>query len=334
MSGWFIDIGAFVLGVVLLIIGGDTLVRGAVALASRFGVPAFIIGLTVLAFGTSAPELALNIAAAINENSDLSFGNIVGSNIANIGLIMGVSALCKPMAVHASIIRRELPIMVLATGALIALFYLPPRLQTTGEHGLSRIDAVVLLGGFALFCLMLVRSTKNETSLGHQIPSELRSVVESGGTKTGVAVLLTLLGLFALAVGGRFTEMGAVAIAERVGMSDELIGLTIVAVATSLPELAASLAAALRGHSDLAVGNIVGSNIFNILLVLGVTGLVSPVALPVEGGPALVAVAIFSVALLPISRTHDNKVSRLEGGVLLASYAGFMAWQAYRALNA
>lgn len=334
------DILLFALGVVLLVGGGDSLVRGAVALAARFGVPSFVIGLSVVAFGTSAPELALNLAAAFNGNTAISFGNIVGSNIANIGLILGIAALIRPMDVHTSIVKRELPIMVLVTAAFVAMAYAPPHALladgSRGGDGFARIDGGLLLVGFALFCRQLMRSAKAEGPAASELLAEAAEINPEEARKRPLwrAILLTIFGLAALAAGGRLAEVGAVGIAGGLGMSDDLIGLTIVAVATSLPELAASMAAALRGQSDIAVGNIVGSNLFNILLIMGATALVGPVPLPPGGASSLIAVMGLSVLLIPISLTANRTVSRFEGGLLLGLYTLYVGYEVALAVSA
>ncbi|MHC4975201.1 MAG: calcium/sodium antiporter [Planctomycetota bacterium] len=316
------------LGVVCLIGGGEILIRGATRLAGRLGVPTYIVGLTVVAFGTSAPELALNIIAAANGNSGLSFGNIVGSNIANIGLILGLSALIRPMRVHSSIIRREMPLMIVATLVLVAMLHAPPSIG--GASGVSRLDGLVLLAGFVLFCWTLYRKVSRQGAESVAFIEEIEAFEEAN---VPLALVMCVLGAIGLAGGGKLAETGAVQAAEWMGMSDELIGLTIVAVATSLPELAASLTAAMRRQSDLAVGNIVGSNIFNILLVMGATSLVEPVVLPAQSLTALVSMVLLSLLLWPLSITQDRRVSRLEGSVLLVLYVatiGLSVWETMR----
>jgi cation:H+ antiporter len=339
MPPLLLDILLFALGVILLVGGGDSLVRGAVTLAARFGVPSFVIGLSVVAFGTSAPELALNLAAALSGNSELSFGNIVGSNIANIGLILGIAALIRPMDVHTSIVKRELPLMVMATLLLCVLAYAPPHAPApdgaAGSDGFGRVDGGLLLAGFVLFCWQLLRSAKAEGPAASELLGEAADINPEKAAERPLwrAIFLTLFGLAALASGGRCAELGAVGIAGELGMSDELIGLTIVAVATSLPELAASIAAALRGQSDIAVGNIVGSNLFNILLIMGVTATVGPVPLPPGGMTSLIAVMALSVLLIPISLTMNRTVSRIEGGLLLTLYAAYIAIEVWLAVR-
>jgi len=331
-----VNLGALVVGVAMLLMGGDLLVRGAAAIASRLGVAPLIIGLTVVAFGTSAPELALNITAAINDATDLSYGNIIGSNIANIGLILGLAAFFSPLHVHNPVLRRDLPIMLAATFAVVAMSYTPPDVVDAPRvAGLTRFDGAALLVGFGAFiAFMLYHGLKRDEidpALAHDVEA-VASQSRLPGMK--LAVALFVLGLAILLTGGRLAEHGAVNLAEDLGLTQELIGLTIVALATSLPELATSIVAARKGQTDMAVGNVVGSNIFNILLVLGATAMVKPVALPVGAGDSLLIMCILSVLLLPMSATAKGRISRYEGALLLAIYFGFMGWRAWSVIGA
>lgn len=310
-------LGVLAGGIVLLIFGGDLLVRGAVALADRLGVPALLVGLTVVAFGTSAPELALNMVAASKGNSALSFGNIVGSNIANIGLILGLSAIIAPLVVNASVIKRELPIMVLAT-------LLTAGLMMRGELGLTRIDGVILLVGFLATMVLLFKAGRS--SEGDTLSDEAKELAKQGHKSVGLASLLCLGGLGGLVGGGYLAEMGAVGVAKGLGWSDDLIGLTVVAVATSLPELVTSITAVRRGQVDIAVGNVVGSNIFNLLLVMGATALIAPVPVPDGGMVALAAMVALSLVLIPMTRSANQTISRVEGMLLVVAYFGYMAY--------
>lgn len=330
------QVGLLGAGIALLILGGDLLVRGAVAIADRLGIPAIIIGLTVVAFGTSAPELALNVAAALKGQDELSFGNIVGSNIANIGLILGLSAMILPLKVNHSVVRRELPLMLIATAgtALLAIF---PWKGGEWEHGvISRVDGSVLLVGFVVLMGLIYWSAKNPSKSGGtvEIESEIEELREKAKEQpVWKGVVLFLCGLAALVVGGRMSEFSATEIASALGMSIEMIGLTVVAVATSLPELATSLAAIRRGQVDIAVGNVVGSNLFNLLLVLGVTGAIAPVDVPGGGYTALAVMLGLSVLLLPMAMTGGQRLSRLEGGGLLVIWVGYMAWTVGSAIS-
>ncbi|GAB4546118.1 MAG: calcium/sodium antiporter [Phycisphaerales bacterium] len=337
MPDLLIDILALAGGIALLLVGGDVLVRGAVALAARLGVAPLLVGMTVVAFGTSAPELAFNIAAALKGSSGLSFGNVVGSNIANIGLILGLSALFKPLLVHASVIKRELPVMcaiTLLTAALLMLPW-PERGLLGGGEGLSRLDAVLLLAGFLVFLVMTLRAAiKGDADAG--FAKEVKETVQGEGAKVMPlwrAGLFILLGLAGLVGGGQLAEIGATGIARSMGWTDEFIGLTVVAIATSLPELATSLIAVRKGHVDIAVGNVVGSNVFNLGLVFGVTGLVAPISLPALGAESIIVMLVLSFLLIPFSRTAGRTLSRAEGGVLLLCYAGVMGYQVWHALN-
>jgi len=338
MPDWIIHFIYFALGVALLVAGGDSLVRGAVTLATRLGISPLIVGLTVVAFGTSAPELALNVAAAYSDNTALSFGNIIGSNIANIGLILGICAVVKPMTVNAQLVRREMPIMLAATALLIGLFtFLPPAIPGSmgkSQPGIARPDAIILLVGFVLFMLSMIRAAKQSESRPNNEFIDDATAVSMQGKSRSMALgwVLTIVGLALLVGGGKLAEVGAAGIASSMGLSDELIGLTVVAVATSLPELAASLMAVRRGHTDLAVGNVVGSNIFNILLVMGATGIVRPVAAPEGALFAMVAMAVLSLLLIPMSYTKARHISRFEGAVLLSLYAGTIVWSVRQAI--
>ncbi len=325
------DLGVFALGVALLVAGGETLVRGAVALAARLGVAPLIIGLTVVAFGTSAPELALNIVAAANGNVDLSFGNVVGSNIANVGLILGLSALIKPMRVQASLVRREIPIMLAATMLFVALGYAPP--SVAGAAGINRAEAGVLLAAFALVLWWMLRMAGRDARRAPKLEASTPDTERARSTPLGLTIVLIVFGLVMLVGGGKLAEVGAVGVAATLGMSNELIGLTVVALATSLPELSTSLIAAKRGQVDLAVGNVVGSNLFNILLVMGVTGLVAPVPLPDLAAASLGAMTLLSVLLWPMSLTSGRNVSRFEGGVLLTVYLGYLGYEVWTAVG-
>ncbi|MFI4853438.1 MAG: calcium/sodium antiporter [Phycisphaerales bacterium JB065] len=323
-------------GIAMLIVGGDVLVRGAVSIADRLKVPAIIVGLTVVAFGTSAPELALNIAAALKGNDELSFGNIVGSNIANVGLILGLSAMVLPLLVNSSVVKRELPMMLLASVMTAGLAIYPFESGEYGHGVLSRIDGAILLAGFVFTMVMIFKSVKNPRGEdGSDISAEIQELQEAVQHQpVWRGLVFIALGLGMLVAGGQVSESAASTIASAMGMSDELIGLTVVAVATSLPELATSLAAIRRGQVDIAVGNVVGSNLFNLLLVLGVTSLIAPVDVPSGGYAALGAMLVLSILLVPMSMTGKRTVSRIEGGILLTIWIGYVSWTVITALNA
>ena len=309
----------FSLGLGLLIGGADRFLTGASALALRFGVSPFVVGLVIVGFGTSAPELAVNLSAVWKGSVDLAMGNVVGSNIANVGLILGLSAIIAPLAVAMRLIRVEAPLMLAVSAALLLLCL-------DGELG--RGDAVLLLTGFVGLLWLVMRAARDEPGA---VQAELGELAAPGGPpwRDGVWLVLGLAGLIG---GAALMVDAAVAIARMWGWSELLIGLTVVAVGTSLPELASSLLAARRGQTDIAVGNVVGSNLFNILLILGATAAFQP--LPVARGmlsvelPVMIGFAVLSYVLMK----RYQRLSRPSGVVLLLAFTGFTAWQAWAAV--
>ena len=283
-------------GLVLLVAGAEVLVRGAARLAAQFGIPPLIIGLTVVAFGTSAPETAVSVQAAFNGSGDLAIGNVIGSNIANILLILGMTALIAPLVVSRQLIRLDVPIMIGASLLVFALAW---------DGSLSRLDGALLFAGILAYTAFLIISSRRDktTAADDEFATEF-GLNEAPKPYAGLINLgLIVVGLVLLVSGSNFLVEGAVSLARALGLSELVIGLTVVAVGTSLPELATSVMAAIKGERDIAVGNIVGSNIFNLLCVLGLASLVSPSAIPVAANalafdfPVMIAVAI---ACLPI----------------------------------
>lgn len=317
-------------GIVVLLLGGHWLVNGAAAIARRLGWSTLVIGLTIVAFGTSAPELFFNVIAALNDHSEMSFGNIVGSNIANIGLILGVTALFAPLVVHGRIVTKELPWLIVISFVSFALAWF----TLSGEgRSFDRYEGVAMLGAFTVFMVAWYRMGKREAS--DPLVKELgASAEDESHASLRVAWVLFFVGLVLLLLGGKMTEVGAVKVAERLGLSDALIGLTIVAVATSLPELTTCVIAVRKGHDDLAVGNIVGSNVFNLLLVLGLTATITPVTVPERWWWCdLLAMNVFTVLLFFMARNHRRKLVRLEGGALLLLYVVYMTFSVLRELG-
>ncbi len=303
-------------GIVLLFLGGEALVRGAVALAGRLGVSPLVVGLTVVGFGTSAPELVVSVGAALDGVPDLAVGNVVGSNIANILLILGVSAAVTPLAVQAQVFRRDGMIMLAASVLLLIL-------AQTGA--IERWAGVVLFAGLVGFLAYAYRAGRRDAAAAAAYAAEAEEVAEAG-LSTGRAVAYAAIGIAVLVGGAQLLVSGAGDIARAFGVPEAIIGLTLVAFGTSLPELATSVVAALRKHTDVAVGNVVGSNIFNILGILGVTAMVSP--LPVAERMARADIWIMlgvAVAAMVALRT-GWRVSRGEGIVALAAYAGYTWW--------
>jgi cation:H+ antiporter len=313
-----VSLAWFGLGLALLIVGADWFLRGASGIALRYGISPFVVGLLIVGFGTSAPELAVNVAAVWRGSYDLALGNVVGSNIANIGLIVGVSALISPLAVHMRLLRVEAPLMILV-GVLLWVLCL--------DGVLSRGNAAVLLLGFIAMLIYVGRTARLEST---QVQNELGDLVnERPGLKRSLFKLA--IGLAVLLLGAHLMVDAAVALARLWGWSELVIGLTVVAIGTSLPELASSLLAAARGQTDIAVGNVVGSCLFNVLLILGVTASIHP--LPVATTLLwfeLPVMILFSAALYPILRRGLN-VQRSEGALLLACFIAFIAWQVWSA---
>lgn len=321
-------------GLILLGWGGDLLVRGAVTIAYRMGISPLIVGLTVVAFGTSAPELAFNVIAAAGGNGGLVYGNIVGSNICNIGLILGIAALLSPLTVNASLIRREIPVMVFALAAMSVVAYTPPP-GPAGGNGFGRAEGLALLALLAIYTWGTVAIALRERQ-GLSVYSQSVEEVSRADMERGLwrAWALFLGGLVLLTMGGALGKDGAVGIAQAMDIPDEIIGLTIVAIGTSLPELATVIVATRKGQVDMAVGNIVGSNIFNVLFVFGLSVSVSPVDLPPGSIESLLVMCAFGVMLVIMSRTQSGSVSRVEGLVLLVAYASYLGHQCWLAVDA
>jgi len=307
------------LGLALLYVGGEALVRGAAGLALRIGLTPLAVGLTVVAFGTSCPELAVSMSAALEGRGDVSMGNVVGSNIANIGLILGLTALIKPINVHLQLLRFDVPLMVAVSVAFVL---------SVSDRTLGRTEGAFLVLGLILYVLVVLRLARQEGKAVHaEYAAELaEDVPKVGNLATQLALIAA--GLVMLVLGGRLFVDGAVALARMLEISEAVIGLTVVAIGTSLPELSASLVAAFRGHSDIAVGNIVGSNLFNILSILGITGLVKPIVFPGIDGVDFAVMLMMCLALFPLLWT-GNRLNRFEGAILLLGYAAYLAWRVF-----
>ncbi|MFA9479736.1 calcium/sodium antiporter [Phycisphaerales bacterium AB-hyl4] len=316
-------------GLAVLIAGGELLVRGASALAERLGVAPVIVGMTVVAFGTSTPELVVNLAAAIRGDSAIGFGNVVGSNIANVGLLLAITALAYPLVIHRSIVTREIPMLLLASLAAVVLGL--NSLTEGGADRFTRGDGLMLLLLFGVFLYY----TLGDALRQHDSDAYFTTpVVTAGGetVPTASGVRLAALvggGLLLLVGGGELTVRGALGFAQAAGIPDVIVGLTLVAVGTSLPELATSIVAARRGQTDLAVGNIVGSNIFNLLFIWGLTVTLAPTDLPAGGRIDLLVMTGFAAALLPMALSQ-RKLSRWEGGLLAVGYMAYITWLAMR----
>lgn len=317
--------GQLLLGLVLLTIGAEALVRGAARLAAMLGISSLIVGLTVVAFGTSAPELAVSTQAAWVGNGGIAIGNVVGSNIFNVLFILGLSALVVPLVVDQQLVRLDVPLMI-AASALLWVFAL--------DGQITRLEGGILFVGIVVYTGFLIRQSRRQsaTQLAPEV-DELSRVSISGWHAWGKNLLFIGIGLVLLVLGARWLVEAAVGIARSLGVSDLIIGLTIIAAGTSLPEAATSIMASLRGERDIAVGNIVGSNLFNILTVMGVAALVapSPIEVPTQALvfdlPVMLLVAI---AALPIFFT-GQRISRGEGALFFVYY---LAYTTYLVLQA
>jgi cation:H+ antiporter len=317
-------------GLAALVGGGHALVGGAVSLASRMGISPLLVGLTVVAFGTSTPELVVNVVAALRHSTEIGFGNVVGSNTANIGLLLAVTAVITPLAVHRTLVVREIPMMILACGAALVLAGGPMMGEESSGYG--RGEGLMLLLLFAVFLYYTFGEALEQraTSAPVQGATMGREAQPAPGRRSGgVAAVLILGGLGLLIAGGDLTVRGASGLANQLGVSESVIGLTIVAVGTSLPEFATTLTAALRGAGDIALGNIVGSNIFNLLFVWGLSLVIAPSDVPDWGSVDLLVMTAFSVALLPFV-ISQSRLGRVEGALLLAGYLGYVGWLAVR----
>ncbi|MEQ8234673.1 MAG: calcium/sodium antiporter [Gammaproteobacteria bacterium] len=318
MSGTLLTVGQAALGLVLLYFGGEWLVRGAGALAARLGVSPLAIGLTVVAFGTSAPELVVSLAAALDGASDIAVGNVVGSNIANIGLILGIAALIRKLEVHANILRIDTPLMVAVSVLLLVLL---------ADGGVDRTEGIGLALGLLAYIGFTLWQSRRETAATQ---AEFAAGTPLDHGPLWHQLLLVAGGLAALVGGGKVLVIAAVTTATALGVSQAVIGLTIVAVGTSLPELAASIVASLRGQGDIALGNVVGSNIFNTLGILGITAMVTPLPRGEVDWVTLSAMLGFAVLLWPLAMSQRHLV-RGEGALLLTAYAAYIAYLAITA---
>lgn len=298
-----INLTMLVLGFVMLVKGADFFVDGAASIATKFKIPQLIIGLTVVAMGTSAPEAAVSISAAFDGNAAITIGNIIGSNILNILVILGISALITALGVSKSVTRVNIPIMAGATILLLILGY---------DGSISRLDALIIFAFFIAFLAYMIISARRSNLDGEEIKEMplLKSLI------------FVLGGLVIIVLGSRFTVSGATYIAKSIGVNDRIIGLTVVALGTSLPELFTSVVASRKGNADIAIGNVVGSNIFNILFIVGLSGLI----IPVPFARAFLADALVSLGacvLLFLLSFKSGKLERWGGAILLVSYGAY-----------
>ena len=307
------NIAFLLLGLGGLFYGGNWLVRGASRLALSFGVSVLVIGMTIVALGTSMPELLVSVQAALAGKSDLAIGNVIGSNIANIGLILGATGLIMPLVVQAALLRREIPIMIGITAAAFAL---------AADGQISRLDGAILLAGFLAFNLYVYQQARRERN-GREAQKPESSPTDAINRSREMAYLAA--GIIVLVISSRLMVEGAVNLARMIGISELVIAITLVAFGTSLPELAASLSAAWQKETDLAIGNIVGSNIANLLLILGATAFVQPIAVDrAEVQLEFLIMIAFAALLIPFARRQ--RLGRRASAAFLLAYALFVIY--------
>ncbi|MDO8937599.1 MAG: calcium/sodium antiporter [Methylicorpusculum sp.] len=319
-----LSIVMIVLGLALLVWSADRFVEGAASVARHLGMPPLLIGMVIVGFGTSAPEMTVSALAAMQGNPGLALGNGYGSNIANIAMILGITALISPITVHSQIIKKELPILAAVT--LFALFQI-----YDGEF--SRMDAIGLLGVFFLIIgWSIYQGIKNR---GDALAQEVDSELDKHPMPFKKGIIWVVVGLVLLIVSSRMLVWGAVNIAHSLGVSDLIIGLTIVAIGTSLPELASSIIAARKGEDDIAIGNVIGSNLFNTTAVIGIAGAIQPMSIPSEiltrDWPVM-ALLTLGIFILGYSRDGKGSINRIEGGVLLSVFVAYTGYLAISAL--
>lgn len=310
---------ALVIGLVLLVWSADRFVEGSAATARHFGMPPLLIGMVIVGFGTSAPEMVVSALAALQGSPGIALGNAYGSNIANIALILGITALISPIMVHSTILRKELPILIVVTFLTVILI---------ADLVLSRVDAVILLLVFgSLMAWTILQGLKQETDI---LAKEMTEEMAKKSMPLTRAIFWLVIGLLMLVASSRILVWGAVEIAQLFGVSDMIIGLTIIAVGTSLPELASSVIAVRKGEHDIALGNVLGSSLFNTLAVVGIAGVIHPFTIAPETlSRDMVVMGGLTVSLFLIGygfKGRQGRINRIEGAVLLLVYISYTAW--------
>ncbi|MBN9647700.1 calcium/sodium antiporter [Terrisporobacter glycolicus] len=308
------------IGFLLLIKGADFFVEGSSSIAKKFNIPSLIIGLTIVAFGTSAPEAAVSITAAIRGQNEMAIANVVGSNIFNILFVVGVTAMIKPIYVQKSTILKEFPFLLLSSIVLAILAY-DVWFQGYNENILTRADGLIFIALFIIFIYYLIDMAINSNDETSEENYKVMPLSKS--------ILLSIGGLLGIIIGGNFVVNSASDIAMSLGMSENLVGLTIVAIGTSLPELATSIVAAKKGESDIAIGNAVGSNIFNILFVLGVSSCISNVPVQAEAYTDMF-VMIVSTIIVYVLAISNRKINKVEGMIISLLYIAYFVFIIYR----
>ena len=318
------NIAAIIAGFLLLIWSADRFISGAAATANNFNVSPLIIGLTIVGFGTSAPEMLVAAIAAANASPGLAIGNAIGSNIANITLVLGTAALIMPMNVHSRILRRELPLLIMAMLLMLLLIQ---------DRHLGRVDGMILISSVLLLLWWLTREALSNQA-ADPMYDEFKNELPKP-TSTRLAVFWLVAGLVMLLISSKILVWGAVRIATEFGVSDLLIGLTIIAIGTSLPELATSIAGAMKQEHDIAIGNVVGSNMFNSLAVMGIPGLIYPSTLDagvLDRDVPAVFVLTLALVIMAYGFKGHGRINRIEGAILLACFAGYQVLLLYTEL--
>lgn len=321
-------------GLVLLVKGADVLVRGAVLLGRQLGLSPFFIGLTVVAFGTSAPELATSIQATLKQQGEIAIGNVIGSNVANLWLILAITALVRPVPIDRRIVRYDVPLLIVLTAAasvtLLDGFFARAASGAIGPGLVSQLDGLLLVLGLAAYVVYNYRTGRiDPEEVEHEVEVELGEDAAKADRSAKLmlkSLAYVLLGLFGLAFGSHLLVGGSTDVAEHFGVPEFVIGMTLVAIGTSVPELAFSVRAAQGGHPELVLGNVLGSNAFNILCVLGISGLVDPIQVPAVAAQRDVWIMLLATALIWPMMITRQRVSRAEAVTLLVLYAGYMAF--------
>ncbi|HDL5400065.1 TPA: calcium/sodium antiporter [Mannheimia haemolytica] len=312
-------VAAIIGGLIILVWSADRFVEGAASTARHFGMTPLLIGIVVIGFGTSAPEMLVSASSALSGSPGIALGNAYGSNITNIALILGLTAIIKPLSVNSDVLKKELPILLAVTLLSAYLVY---------DANVTQLDAIILLAVFFVYMawtIITAMKSKND-ALSLDVDAELTNSAKMG---LGKSILWLIIGLVSLVISSQFLVWGAVEVAKFFGVSDLVIGLTIVAVGTSLPELASSIAAARKGEVDLALGNIIGSNLFNTLAVVGIAGAIEPMQVSVEvfsRDVLMMSALTFLLFIFGINlyrRTEGGRINRLEGLLLFAAYVGY-----------
>jgi cation:H+ antiporter len=322
--------GMLVAGLLLLVGGANVMIRGATALARAFQVAPVVIGLTIVAFGTSAPELVVNCTAAYAGQPELAFGNVIGSCTINLGWVLAITALVRPIKVEPSIISREIPMMLLATAAF-AVLAADRFFDAAADDRLTRGNGVVLLLLFGVFLYYTISSIVLAPKKIQETDPFLEEVADNLERRKplskSVSFAMTVGGLAVLVCGGRLTVYAAVKMATAIGIPEFLIGLTVISFGTTLPELITGILATRRGEGDIAIGNVVGSNIFNLLFIGGTVSMIGPIPVPAGGITDLLVLTVLSALVLPISIRGQRTVTRSEGAFLLCLYLSYLGWR-------